>query len=215
MNKYTAKKETVWWQTLLSDLFWSEDPFLWKCKMYRIFCFVYLKLCSALLLQDFVRLISLPHMFFSVLARTTISFHFLSCSSGTWNRHLFEVRGHSGAGLQGPTGTTGGSLYVVPIWQWGILYCVWVSAYVYSLMEILTSDFEIFVFYFFLLPFRWTPRSCSLVLRQPSSLWGLCKWIQPSLNYFAVCTRAKMVITVPSVRICSQTGRKVPIIFYL
>lgn len=92
---------------------------------------------------------------------------------------------------------------------------MWVSADVYSLTEILTLDFDIIVFCFFLLPFRWTLRSYSLVLRQSTSLRGFFKWIQPSLNYFAVCTRAKRVITVPSVHICSLTSRKVPLIFHL
>ena len=45
-------------------------------------------------------------------ARTTVSFHPPSRSSGAWPQHLFEVRGHGGAGLQGPAGTTGASLHL-------------------------------------------------------------------------------------------------------
>lgn len=64
-------------------------------------------------------------------------------------------------------------------------------------------------------PLRWTPRSCSPGLKRSTSLWGFCKGIQPSLNSSAVCTRAKTVATAPLVHICSQSGKKVPIIFYL
>lgn len=66
------------------------------------------------------------------------------------------------------------------------------------------------LFFLLLLPLRWTP-SCRLALTRFCSLWAFCQPTQPSLNSSAVCTRAKRVATVPSVHICSWSGRKVHI----
>lgn len=68
---------------------------------------------------------------------------------------------------------------------------------------------------FLLLPLRWTPRSSRPKLMRPSSLWGFCRPTQPSLNSSAVCSRAKRVVTALSVHICSWSGKKVHIKFYL